>query len=145
MNEIRFEVKHSEYSKLIIPIIDGHSLISLLKTIELPFAKKEGHPEIAGAYGGIYFSESTSPTEYFLGQIETEENKGKTLLLLCDCSFEGCWDFLAKIIVHRSTVKWNDFEQIHRENWDYSGLGVFTFNRKQYENSLKNLEFEIGI
>lgn len=143
MNEIRFDVKHREFSKEIIPIIDGQSLISILKTIEFQYAEKEGYPQIAGAYGGIYVSESISPTEYFFGKIETEENNGKTLILLCDCSFEGCWDFLTKIEVSESTVKWSDFEQIHRANWDYSKLGIFTFERGQYEKALCDLESEI--
>lgn len=145
MNKIRFEVNHGEYGKAITPIIDEKSLISILKEIKLPFAKKEGSPTIAGQYGGLFISKSVSLFDYFLGKTNTKENNYKTLVLLCDCSFEGCWDFLVKIIVHKTTIKWSDFEQIQRENWDYSKLGVFSFNRKQYENSLKDLEFEIGI
>ena len=144
MNKIGFKVEHREYGgKEIIPIIDDKSLISILKDFEFVFAKSEGSPKIAGQYGGIYLSNSISPTKYFLGENLLAENKNKTLILLCDCACEGCWDFLARIKVQKSVVTWNEFEQIHRENWDYQKLKTFTFEREQYEKALCDLESEI--
>jgi hypothetical protein len=38
-------------------LIDGITLISIIKDIELPMARAEGHPKLAGGYGcaGVYW------------------------------------------------------------------------------------------
>jgi hypothetical protein len=35
MNQIRFDIQHSEFGNLVIPVIDSKSLISILKEFEL--------------------------------------------------------------------------------------------------------------
>jgi hypothetical protein len=139
MNEIRFDIQHSEFGNLVVPVIDGKSLISILRVIELPFAKKEGSPTIAGAYSGIAISLGRPPSRHYYGE-ETDRDDGKTELLFCECLCDGCWDFVAGIEVTNKKVIWKDFEQIHRKNWKYDELGVFLFDRKQYEDALNQLK-----
>lgn len=140
MNEIRFEVRHNEFGNLIVPIVDGKSLISILKKFELPFAKQKGHPELAGGYEGIPIDFTESLFDYYLGLIQIEWLNDKTVLLDFPCLCVGCWSFVAKIEIDSGKVIWKNFEQAHREKWIYDELGVFTFDRKQYETALKELE-----
>ena len=142
MNEIRFTIQHSEFDKLIVPIINGKSLISILKEFEKPFSEKEGHLELAGGYDGIPKSHINSVKDYYLGVNQDEWLEGKTAILDCPCLCVGCWSFVAKIETERKKVIWKEFEQIHRNNWDYSSLDSFIFDKAQYENekALEKLE-----
>ena len=139
MNEIRFDIQNSEFGNLVVPLIDGKSLISILKDVELPFAKKEGSSKIAGAYDGLPISQVRPPSKYYYGG-ESQRLDRKIVLLICDCLCGGCWDFVAQIDVNSEKITWKNFEQIHRKNWSYDELGIFTFDRKQFENALEVLE-----
>lgn len=68
MNEIRFDVQHSEYGNFVVPVIDGKSLISILKEFEMLLAKKEDSQRIAGAYDGIPISTVRPPSKYLYGE-----------------------------------------------------------------------------
>jgi hypothetical protein len=112
MNEISFDVRHNGFIDLIVPNIDDKSLIETLKAIELPFARKEGFPEIAGSYAGLRFSDVEPLSKYYYGGSEREESTGKVLILQCDCLNYGCWEFLAEIEADGETIKWKDFQQL---------------------------------
>lgn len=140
MNQIVFDIQQREYGKIVIPVIDGKSLISILREIELPFARKEGCPEIAGAYDGISISCDFFSSGYYSGENKIQQSDAKTPLLLCDCSCAGCWDFVAKIVKTNKKIIWKNFEQVHRENWNYDELGILEFDKEQFENAAKELE-----
>lgn len=139
MNEIRFDIHHSEYGNIVVPVIDGKSLITILKKIELPLAKKEGSPSIAGAYDGIPISTVRPPSKYFYGE-ESERLNKKIPILICTCLNGGCWDFVAEIESIDKKIVWKNFEQIHRRNWNYEQLGRFEFNKEQFELALEELK-----
>ncbi|HEY1095136.1 MAG TPA: hypothetical protein VGE61_10565 [Glycomyces sp.] len=65
---------------------------------------------------------------------------GDTVLLGCDCGDWGCWPLLAQVDVTDTTVTWRHFSNEHRPAWDLSGLGPFTFDRAQYEASLRTTQ-----
>jgi hypothetical protein len=116
--------------------IDDVSLIGLLKRVERPDAEREGHPDLAGSYGSLSTGTTFFPSRHFLGEPRALlDHQGKTALLICTCGCEGCWDFVCRISVSEQTVTWSDFEQVHRQ-WDYSELGTFVFDRRQYESEL---------
>jgi len=140
MNEIRFTNQYSEFDKLIVPIIDGKSLISILKDFEKPFAKSEGHSELAGGYEGVPNEFVETPSEYYFGKIKNKWSGDKTVILDCPCLIVGCWSFVTKIEANQNTIIWKAFEQIHRNNWDYSNLSSFVFNKALYQMALEELE-----
>ena len=140
MNEIRFDIQYNEFGNLVVPVIDGKSLISTLKEIELLLAKKEGSSKIAGAYDGLPISMVRPPSKYYYGKEKIHRTDGKIPLLVCNCLSAGCWDFVAEPETNNEKVVWKNFEQIHRRNWNYDELGVCTFERKQFENALSELE-----
>lgn len=139
MNKIKFDIQNSEYSNLVIPIIDGKSLISVLKKFELPFAKREGHLELAGDYKGVPINYIESVSDYYLGLKQEQWLDGKTVILDCPCLCVGCWSFVTKINIDGNSIVWTEFEQICRDNWDYSKFDDFTFDKVQYENALKEI------
>lgn len=147
-----FEIKIVESSnesfdsyKEVKMLIDGIDLIEILKKFELPFATRENHADIAGAYSGI-------PTEYItsdqlLGKCNLfyGDNSNKVPVLECECGCEGCWPFAVKITETDSSIIWSDFEQPHRSDeeiqpiWDYSDLCPFEFDKTQYIEELNKL------
>jgi len=140
MNEIRFDIQHSEFGNLVVPIIDGKSLISILKEVELPFAKSEGSPSIAGAYDGVPKDIVKLPSEHLLGKPKRRYSyEGKSSVLECNCGESGCWSFITKVEVDEKKVRWSNFEQIHRPNWKYEAIGEFIFDRQQYEQALSKI------
>jgi hypothetical protein len=116
-------------------LIDGNSLITLAHQAEQPYALREGHPNIAGAYGWLTAS-SANQTALASGSKDDED---KIPLLECSCGVPGCWPLLAKVTVSESHVTWSDFEQPHRGplsaacHWAYGALGPFVFDRKAYD------------
>lgn len=148
MNEVVFQVeKHKadnghEYSTVNI-LIDNQPLAEIMKAFEMPMAKKEGSPSIAGGYDAIEVP--SSPEKYYLGEEEAHwgEDENKTALLDCECGCSGCWPLLCKISTRGNTVYWSDFEQLHRghdsaaSHWDYSEFGGFEFEKSQYLKALE--------
>lgn len=140
MNEIRFEVRNYEYGRVVVPIIDGRSLIKELKEIELPFAKKEGSQRIAGAYEGLPIEIGRPPSQHYFGESELSIYEKKTEILVCECLEVGCWDFTVNVDLKDDSIIWNNFKQVHRKNWDYSRLNEPIFTKNQFDSALKELE-----
>ena len=116
---------------------EGVSLIDLVAQYE----ESRGYFP-AGGYGWCPVRWTRPLSRHFMGEPHWPPGGGKALLLLCGCQNLGCWDFNARITVTPEHVEWSDFEQVHRDrdsaggHWDYSGLGPFRFDRRQYEAAL---------
>jgi hypothetical protein len=125
--------------------VDGRLLADIMKDVETPMARREGHPEIAGGYEAI--GKPQAPEKYYLGVEQAWETEGpnKTVLLDCKCGSPGCWPLLCVIETNDSEVVWRSFEQPHRSLrsaaglWDYSGFVGFTFDKAQYLDALSVL------
>ncbi len=129
-------------------VIDGVRLIDLLRRVEAAPAAAEGSPDLAGEYASLSARTTFFPSRHFLGDTRPLlAREGKTVLLICTCGCEGCWDFVGRITVTDRTVTWDEFEQVHRD-WDYDALGTFVFDRRQYDAELRfpatvNGEFQL--
>jgi hypothetical protein len=125
-------------------IINGRDLIEILREIELPFATREGHPRIAGAYSGLSPDRVFLPSRHFFGEPEPiySDGEGRTHVLECECGEPGCWPFAVRITLAAEEVMWSDFQQPHRRSnskaghWRYDAAPSFTFDRKLYEQAL---------
>ncbi len=125
-------------------LIDGNRLIDILKRIESPYAKSEGSPEVAGEYLSLSVATTLLPSRHFLGEPRRIfVHDEKVAILICTCGCEGCWDFVCHMEFSESVVTWSRFEQVHR-NWDYSELGTFTFDRKNYEAQFSQHSAELA-
>ncbi|WP_283134636.1 hypothetical protein [Rhizohabitans arisaemae] len=123
-------------------IIDGDDLRKLTGVIELPFARADGHPDIAGAYAGLLERDEVLwPSRHFLGEPTLQWFfEGETVLLGCECGEWGCWPLTAQVEVSDQTVTWSGFRNGHRPGWTLDGLGPFVFSREQYEAALRQTE-----
>ncbi|MBI2032454.1 MAG: hypothetical protein HYV38_00795 [Candidatus Levybacteria bacterium] len=121
--------------------INGKNLIELIKNHELPFATKEGHPEIAGGYSGMY-------TEDFLHWYFSDwPGDDQHVILECaGCGEVGCWPLLVSVTENKNSIIWSNFEQPHRGKdskasfWDYSAFPTYTFSKKNYQSEIRRLE-----
>jgi len=124
--------------------INGRDMIDLVREVELPFATREGRPQLAGAYA--YFGPVATflPSRHFLGEptYDWSDGQGRCYLLSCTCGWPDCWPLSARIELREHEVIWSDFRQPHRGpqcergEWRYDGLGPFAFDRELYEHSL---------
>jgi hypothetical protein len=125
-------------------LVGDRDLAELVRAVELPHARAEGAPSIAGAYAGL--DPSLLPggvRAHFLGGAGSDLACGprdKTVLLGCDCGEPGCWPLMARVEVEGETVVWRDFQQPHRDAWSYGDFGPLRFERAQYEAALADAE-----
>jgi len=118
--------------------IDESSLIDLARRKEEPFAKREGHPKLAGAYSWLPRTQAAR-----MLNPDVESSSEKVALLECTCGIPGCWPLLAKVSKTEAQVVWSDFEQPHRHeaavagHWNYEAFGPFAFDRELYEDELR--------
>ncbi|HVV73998.1 MAG TPA: hypothetical protein VHI52_21265, partial [Verrucomicrobiae bacterium] len=118
--------------------------IDTLREVELPFATREGSPQIAGAYSGLPAHRVFLPSQHFFGQPDPiySDGDGRTFVLECECGEPGCWPFAVRIELREREVVWHDFRQEHRGphakkgEWRYDALASFTFDRQRYEEAL---------
>jgi hypothetical protein len=124
--------------------INGRNLIEIIREVELPFAKQENHPNIAGSYQGLPARIIYLPSRHLLGepQFLYSDDSGRTQLLQCTCGEPGCWPLLARVTIEPDRVVWDDFCQPHRgpnsraSHWKYDALPAFIFARSDYEAAL---------
>jgi len=123
--------------------INGEELVSRLSAFESPFAKREGHPSIAGAYS--YLPKQCLEARMHAHDDELDDDD-RVAVLECDCcGVPGCWPLKVRITTDDDTVTWSDFRQPHRSEesaaalWDYQGFGPFVFDRNQYEGAVKDI------
>jgi hypothetical protein len=141
MEMIEFRVVEQELGigvlPTIVPHIGGTPLPDLVRKAELPFARREGKPHLAGSYAGLSPDEVRRPSRHFLGEpVLSWFGDGDTVLLGCVCGDWGCWPFTAVVTVTDDAVTWSGYRTGHRD-WDYRELRDLTFDRCQYEEALR--------
>ncbi|MGX1774288.1 hypothetical protein ACWIGW_19395 [Nocardia brasiliensis] len=120
----------------IMPCVDGVPLTDLIDRFEL----EAGMRPAGGAYGGLIpaYCRHLPLDEHFHGR-STMATGSRTPVLVCECGEWACWPLLAEIVVTDDLVIWNCAEQPGRRARDYSAFGPFRFDRKQYDDALRDL------
>ena len=86
----------------LIPYLNGVPLPDLVRGIELPFARREGNPDLAGRYAGLLCEEVRWPGRHYLGQsVLSWFGDGDTVLLECVCGDWDCWPFTTLVTVDK--------------------------------------------
>jgi len=130
------ELPDGVFSRL-VPHVNGVPLPDLVREAELPSARREGKPDLAGSYAGLPLDEVSWPSRHFLGEpVLSWFGDGDTVLLGCACGEWGCWPFTAIVTVAEDTITWSGYRTGHRD-WDYRELRDITFDRVQYEEALR--------
>ena len=144
MDEIRFEICERDDPvdgtvEAVVVFVNDRDLTGIAREVELPFAARDGRPELAGDYVGLPPEAIFLPSQRLLGRPEEryDDRRDKIAILGCGCGVVGCWPLLVKITPREDTVLWSDFEQPHRKHWRLDGLGSFVFDRAQYTFALR--------
>jgi hypothetical protein len=147
VDEIRFEVgERVDPAEGAVDAVDifvnGRNLVQILREVELPFATREGKPDLAGSYVGLRPAEVFLPSSRLLSGEpmafgDHDDPEDKTAVLGCSCGEVGCWPFLVRIKLREDVVVWDGFEQPHRPAWRYDDLRPFVFDRRQYFSALE--------
>lgn len=137
-NEIQFDHRIREDLGVleVVPRVDDIDLTELIDRFETD----AGMTPAGDVYGGLV------PQYYRFGPME-DHFRGrsvgaggpKTPVLGCECGEWGCWPLMARIVVTDDLVVWDCFEQPYRETRDYVGFGPFRFDRRQYDDALREL------
>ncbi len=129
-------------STVVSIFINDKNLIDIVKEIELPFATKEGSLQIAGDYSGLYAFQLWDE----MLKVRRPRSEFPPEVLGCTCGSPGCWPLSLKITEKDNEIVWSDFDNPYRtdlinpdQNWDYSKLGPFCFDKEQYETEMKKL------
>ena len=123
-------------------VINGIPLLERVTPIELPYARAEGHPDNAGAYN---HQQSELLYKQLIGEWLYYPDAPQVALLTCLCFDDGCWSLQAECKESEEDVVWRKFFHNHRDEWDYSALSEFHFEKNQYnEELLKLREFDKG-
>ncbi len=112
--------------------INGENFRHKTRDVELPFAKAEGNPGIAG-------HATIMPRELYEALHDDYLHDDTISILGCGCGVIECWPLDVAVDVGEKTVTWYGFNMCHRENWDYSKLGRFVFDKKQYFQEVDRL------
>ncbi len=141
MERIEFRVVQQRLEHLgsrpaLVPHLSGTPLPDLLRRVELPSARRDGQPELAGSYAGLLGDEVRWPSRHYLGEPVLTCGDGGTVLLGCRCGDWGCWPFSAVVAVGPDVVTWSGYRHGHRD-WDYDDLHDLVFDRAQYEDAVR--------
>ncbi|MGY0063130.1 hypothetical protein ACWY4P_42435 [Streptomyces sp. LZ34] len=151
MHTIEFRLLRPHRFHVVDLIVDGTGLLDLVREAELPYAVEEQResaadfapdpvPLLAGAYALLRADGRGWPSRHLLGEPGDGATDlwrdDETLLLTCPCGIDECWALVARVEVADTVVRWSDFRNVRRD-WDLTGLGPFTFPRRQYEASLR--------
>lgn len=134
--------------------INERNLIDLVDQIERGYRVwQEKELPIAQSYVGLHPGYHRDFAREFLGQ----KNRPNSVLLTCTCMEELCNSICAKITLDSAIVTWSDirnpFLSMDFDRWvkmdgsedaegfpiDYSALGPFVFDRRQYMEALNQL------
>lgn len=145
MDKLEFKITDKVVEDRAIPSVDifinDKNLIGLLKEYELPFATKEGHPDIAGGYAGM------TPEDfiYWFTVADWPGGNEHAIFTCSGCGEVGCWPMVITESKDNGIVKWSGFHQQHRgpeskaSHWDYSNFPSFEFSKENYNTELAKL------
>jgi len=141
MNQIRFRRIETDALLAYEILIDERLLVDTVRAYEQPFADATGRSDLAGQYTTIPMQWSYSLWDHFLGDptIVAEDDEKVALLICSVCGEVGCWPLLARVEANEKAIVWSEFEQPHRQDWNYSRFGPFVFERSQYEEALSEI------
>ena len=106
MDTIRFSVEKADSGagSTVAIWINGCNFLEIVRDVEMPFALKEGHPNMAGQYAQLSLADIPDLWAHFHGDTLpyfSEDNK--THLFGCVCGEPGCWPLQAYIGIGRNT------------------------------------------
>jgi hypothetical protein len=142
MDQLRLELTLAKFGSRqtsnVNILINETSLADLARVVELPHARAERNPKLAGDYSPMIIEEFRDKNGLLGDPACSWFEDGDTVLMGCPCGEWGCWPLTVRIDVDPDRVTWRDFRNGHRD-WDLQALGPFVFDRSEYEAAISVL------
>jgi len=141
MEEIRFEIGEREdpvdgMVETLGIFVNDRDLPRITREVELPFAARDGKPELAGNYVGLPPEAVFLPSHRLLGRPEGRDDDWDGKVAVLGCGVVGCWALRVKTTPREGTILWDDFEQPHHRHWRHGGLEPKISGRAPYTSAL---------
>jgi len=120
-------------------LINGRSLLELVREHERPLAAADGQPGLEGTYEPLSFRRAPRDLLYGDPSFQYARGDGRTTLIGCGCGVVECWPLVARIDVTSDEVVWHRFAQPFRR-WSYDTFGPFRFERVRYDGAVEDLD-----
>ena len=117
----------------VVVTINGEPLLELIRQREQSFAAKEGQASIAGDYAYLSLIDFK---KLFLDAL-LPNGEQSVVLLGCPCGIWDCWYLALKIKFEANAVKFTDFTNLRRKDWQY-GL-EFKFDRVSFVSEISKI------
>ena len=131
-----YESNGESFTEVVVTIND-EPLLELIRQCEQSFAAKEGQASIAGGYAYLSLIDFE---ELFLRtalEADLAQDERDVVLLGCPCGIWDCWYLALKIKFEENTVKFTDFTNPRRKDWQY-GL-EFKFDRADFMSEISKV------
>ena len=133
-----YEMNGESFTEVVVTINDK-PLLELIRQREQSFAAKDGQASIAGDYAYLslidfkkLFLDALLPN----GQLAASSERS-VVLLGCPCGIWDCWYLALKIKFEANAVKFTDFTNLRRKDWQY-GL-EFKFDRVSFVGEISKI------
>ena len=131
-----YEIEGESFTEVVVAI-NGEPLLELIRRREQSFAAKEGQASIAGDYAYLSLIDFE---ELFLRtalEADLAQDERNAVLLGCPCGIWSCWYLALKIKFEANAVKFTDFTNLRRKDWQY-GL-EFKFDRADFMGEISKV------
>ena len=117
--------------------INGEPLLELIRRREQSFAAKNGQASIAGSYA--YLSSIDFEELFLRAALEADlaQDERDVVLMGCPCGIWSCWYLALKIKFEADAVRFSDFTNPRRKDWQY-GL-EFKFDRVSFVSEISKI------
>lgn len=141
MDEIRFEIGERDdpvdgTGETVVIFVNDRDLPRITREVELPFAARDGKPELAGNH--VCFPPETDilPSHRLLGRTEGRDDDWDGKFAVLGCGVVGCWPLRVKTTPREATSLWHDFKQPQHRHWRQDGLVPLIFGLAPYTSAL---------
>ena len=131
-----YEMNGESFTEVVVTINDK-PLLELIRQREQSFAAKDGQASIAGDYAYLNLIDFE---ELFLRtalEADLAQDERDVVLLGCPCGIWSCWYLALKIKFEENAVKFIDFTNPRRKDWQY-GL-EFKFDRVSFVSEISKI------
>ena len=131
-----YEMNGESFTEVVVTINDK-PLLELIRQREQSFAAKDGQASIAGDYAYLNLIDFE---ELFLRtalEADLAQDERDVVLLGCPCGIWSCWYLALKIKFEENAVKFIDFTNPRRKDWQ-SGL-EFKFDRVSFVSEISKI------
>src|SRR5918995_761215 len=140
MEEIRFEIGEREdpvdgMVDTLGIFVNDRDLPRITREVKLPFAARDGKPELAGNYVGLPPESVFLPSHHLLGRSEGRDDDWDGMVAVLGCGVGG-WPLRVKTTPREGTMLWDHFEQPHHRPRRHGGLEPLIFGRAPYTSAL---------